>query len=300
MNLYQILELSESCTNEDIKKSYRRLALLYHPDKNNTPDSDKFIQVTNAYQILINPQQRKRYDLLNNTEKIEIYSLIKSYLITAFPKLDEYIKLFFDDEQTLKSLNFSKIFDKIWTKMETDSFNKNLDINGIIQITYDEKYTDKMRIINVTRKTKDTGIFYIPLRKMKHIIHGEGEYDLLTERHGDIILTIEIVDDTFSDFSLVGDDVYYNYQITLYEYLYGGNLSLRYFNGETITTDFDGFVGKFPLISIEGRGMPIDGEDDEMRRGNFYIVLLINNIEEHREHIKILCDSHIMKNNEEI
>ncbi len=58
---YQILQVSSDATQDDIKRSYRRLALLYHPDKP-TGDEAQFKALQAAYDVLSDPQQRLAYD----------------------------------------------------------------------------------------------------------------------------------------------------------------------------------------------------------------------------------------------
>ncbi|XP_014256239.1 dnaJ homolog subfamily C member 21 [Cimex lectularius] len=62
---YEVLEVDEDASDEDIKKSYRRLALRWHPDKNlETADEAKemFQLVQQAYDVLSDPQERSWYD----------------------------------------------------------------------------------------------------------------------------------------------------------------------------------------------------------------------------------------------
>lgn len=66
-NYYNILGLSPSASEHDVKKAYRKLAFQYHPDRNpnNKEAEEKFKQVTNAYEILTG-KQKPLYQNQNN------------------------------------------------------------------------------------------------------------------------------------------------------------------------------------------------------------------------------------------
>ena len=61
---YELLEVSRSATGDDIKKSYRRLAMKYHPDRNQGDKEAelKFKEINEAYEILKDDQKRAAYD----------------------------------------------------------------------------------------------------------------------------------------------------------------------------------------------------------------------------------------------
>jgi DnaJ family protein A protein 2 len=62
-DLYQRLGLDKKASAEEIKKAYRKLALQFHPDKNPSPDAkQKFQEISQAYEILSDPEKRERYD----------------------------------------------------------------------------------------------------------------------------------------------------------------------------------------------------------------------------------------------
>jgi len=60
---YKVLGVSKNATADEIKKAYRKLALEYHPDRNKTKEAEKkFKEVTQAYEILSDPQKKQAYD----------------------------------------------------------------------------------------------------------------------------------------------------------------------------------------------------------------------------------------------
>ena len=71
---YELLEVSRTSTADEIKKSYRRLALEHHPDKNpdNPEAEEKFKELARAYETLSDPDRRARYDRFGPDESINI------------------------------------------------------------------------------------------------------------------------------------------------------------------------------------------------------------------------------------
>jgi len=60
--LYEVLEVQPGCSDNDLKKAYRKLALKYHPDKTGGATAEKFQEISHAYDILSDAQKRQVYD----------------------------------------------------------------------------------------------------------------------------------------------------------------------------------------------------------------------------------------------
>lgn len=71
---YDVLGLDDKCTPEDIKKAYRKLSFMHHPDKNgNSQEStEKFQKISEAFSILSDPNERVKYDANRNNPFMNI------------------------------------------------------------------------------------------------------------------------------------------------------------------------------------------------------------------------------------
>jgi molecular chaperone DnaJ len=64
LDLYKVLEVSKEASQDEIRRSYRRLARKYHPDANpgDKKAEDRFKEIQHAYEVLSKPEKRREYD----------------------------------------------------------------------------------------------------------------------------------------------------------------------------------------------------------------------------------------------
>ena len=65
---FKTLGVTKSATQAEIKKAYRKLAIKYHPDKTqgDKAKEEKFKEISEAYEVLGDPEKRKKYDQLGS------------------------------------------------------------------------------------------------------------------------------------------------------------------------------------------------------------------------------------------
>lgn len=76
MDYYEVLGIKKESSAQDIKKAYRKLAMKYHPDRNEGDKAaeEKFKKVSEAYAVLSDPEKRKQYDTFGESGFQQRYS----------------------------------------------------------------------------------------------------------------------------------------------------------------------------------------------------------------------------------
>jgi molecular chaperone DnaJ len=72
---YEVLGVPRNASDEEIRREFRKLAKLYHPDRNREPGAeDKFKEINEAYQVLSDPGKRSKYDRYGRVDVTEGFS----------------------------------------------------------------------------------------------------------------------------------------------------------------------------------------------------------------------------------
>ena len=148
MNLYEILEINENASENDIKKAYHRLALKYHPDKNKDLNTkDKFQSIQSAYEILIDQESRIQYCKMNRIEQNNFVNLLQKIFKDSL--VLEEIKHF--------GIHFEK---KDWHYLENNfkSLIQALNLKEILVLFKQGKFPKKTLSISDTDNDTDNDI----------------------------------------------------------------------------------------------------------------------------------------------
>jgi DnaJ-class molecular chaperone len=249
-NLYNILEIKKDATQNEIRIAYKKLALQWHPDKNEDKifAENKFKKICEAYFVLSNPEQRRQYDIA----------------ISPPPPQPPRQRRPPPPPQDIPK--------------ET---KKNSVQQQIVKVTLDELFTGCLKkfkikskiFINMNETTVKEKILEFDVKQgwkdgTKITFEQTGDQLHPTIPQNDIEFVIESLPHPI--FQRNGDDLTYKAQITLKQALCGGYFELQHLDGVKRKIPLKGITTPNTTRTIQNEGMPIS-KSKTKERGNLHI-----------------------------
>ena len=156
---YKVLNVSPNAKLSEIKKSYKRLALIWHPDRNSSPEAeDKFKEIAEAYEILSDTDKRKKYDsgfIFDNEDFKSPFETFYDLFPEINPELLSNLNEIIDNVTTFDKtqIDFSKPIYQIYLNVKKQinfSNTENLMLNLMKQ--YEQYSKSKKKPENATPK----------------------------------------------------------------------------------------------------------------------------------------------------
>ncbi|EPS59725.1 potyviral capsid protein interacting protein 2a [Genlisea aurea] len=229
VDYYKILNVPSNATDEDVKRSYRKLAMKWHPDKNavNTEvAAEKFKQITEAYDVLSDPRKRQIYDQLGE-EGLKVgpsqkYARPSKKAAVMESKLQCSLEELYSGSKRKMKISRNIL----------DEFGRPVTIEEIVSIHIKPGWK------------KGTKITFPE----------KGNYEI-DASPGDLIFIID--EKPHPTFKRRGHDLILNHKISLLESLTGKLLNINTLDGRDLTVTLSDIVKPRDEILVENEGMPV-------------------------------------------
>ncbi len=264
---YKILGVEKSASQDEIKKAFRKLAMKYHPDRNqdNKNAEEKFKQVTEANEVLSDPEKRKKYDSLGSNWK-QYQSRGQGF--------DDFYSNYgrggggaqYSYSGNLDDLfgnisGFSDFFESFFGRSGTATgrtqrvrSRKGQDFEATLYIPLIETYNGTTKEISVGGKRVRVKISPGTKDGKKLRLKGLGNEGMNGGEKGDLYLTLKIEKDPY--FELDGNNLYYDLYVDLYTAVLGGKKQVITLSGKTVNITIPKGTDSGKLLRLKGLGFP--------------------------------------------
>lgn len=286
---YSVLGLQKNATTDEIKSAYRKLANKYHPDKNkgDKKAEEKFKEINEAYQVLSDPEKRKKYDMLGNNWNQhrntggtsdnfnwdEWFEQPRNYKRKENKENFQTFRDFFSQGGGVSDF-FEKIFGSGFSGFSQSqgysySPERGQDIETSLDVTLEEAYKGTSRFLSVGDKKVEVKIKPGIQDNQVLKLSGLGNPGKHGGANGDIFVTIKVK--PHNKLERKGDDLFLDVWLDLYTMILGGNAKINTFGGK-VKFNIPPQSQNGKVLKLSNQGMPL--YSDNSRRGDLYIKLL--------------------------
>lgn len=271
---YKVLGVTKTATADEIKKAYRKLAVKYHPDKNqgNKAAEDRFKEVNEANEVLGDPEKRKKYDEVGeNWKYYENQAAQNQGGFGGSRSGNRGGGQQFYSSEDFGGGEFSDFFENIFGRgfagnggSRASSKRKGGDYQAEVELSLEDAYNGTARLLEVNGEKlqmKFKGVRDGQTLKIK----GKGAHGTGGGERGDIYVTVLIP--PHPHFERKEDDLYCDAPIELYTLILGGKATIRTMKG-AIKMDIPKDTDNGKTFRLKGMGMPKFGKTDEF--GDLY------------------------------
>lgn len=268
---YKVLGVDRNADAAEIKKKYRKLAVQYHPDKNQGDKAaeEKFKAITEAYEVLGDAEKRKKYDELGNNWQQYEQAGFRGYSRQQGVNFDEVFggnSGFSDFFETF----FGAGFMNDSGRQQHTAARKGRDIEASARISLRDAFFGT----EIMLKTNLSAI-KVPLKPGLRNgqvlrVKGKGNPGRNGGNPGDLRIKISIENDPV--FEREGDDLRTTASVDIYTAILGGKIIISTFEGDLMVPVNPG-TQQGVLLRLRGKGMPVFGSND---RGNLLVKVNIN------------------------
>lgn len=282
MDYYEILGVKKDSSPSEIKKAYRKLALKYHPDKNNggKEAEAKFKEINEAYAVLSDPDKKKQYDLYGSANFHQRYS--KEDIFRGFDLNDILRQFGFD--ATGQSAHFrsnmggGNSYTSFFSQGNPGgcgggchpAAEKGQDMTYQITVTLEEVLYGAERTITL-RKNGNTQNVSVKIPKgieagKKLRLQGQGGVSRNGGPPGDLYLKVDIAsNDTFTR---EGDDLIVQKLISFSEACFGTTIEVETLEGKKFMVKVAPGTTQDSRLRLKGFGLPVGPLGE---RGDLYV-----------------------------